>query len=93
MAPAIDGCGFGFPDAGRLDAGQADVVGMARASIADPEILTKIQGCMSQRAWATVAEELEVAGSTSQDDVDAARAEIVQVMAMLDQSGELQMEE
>lgn len=60
---------------------------------ADPEILAKIQGCMSQRAWATVAEELEVAASTSQDDVDAARAEIIQVMAMLDQSGELQMEE
>lgn len=59
---------------------------------ADPELIDRIRGCMSQRAWSTVGEELEMNASVSADDVEAARGEIVQVMVQLDQSGDLQME-
>ena len=60
---------------------------------ADPAMIDRIRGCMSQRAWSTVGEELEMAASTSSDDVEAARNEIVQIMVQLDQAGDLQMEE
>jgi flagellar motor switch protein FliG len=60
---------------------------------AEPDQLKKVLNNLSQRAKDALAEEMELTENIHQDDVDAAQKIIVEIMARLDQSGDLVMED
>lgn len=58
----------------------------------DPALIAKVVQNFSKRARAALMEEMEYMGAVPEDEQQAARKEIVDVIARLDQSGELVME-
>jgi len=92
---------FRFDDLERLQRrslqkllGEVDTTTLARSLFGSrPELIQRVQECMSQRAWSGVEEELELAPNANPDDLEAAKTDIVQVMVRMDQAGDLEMEE
>ena len=92
---------FRFEDLERLQRrslqkllGEVDTTTLARSLFgSSPELIQRVQECMSQRAWSGVEEELELAPNANPDDLEAAKTEVIHVMVKMDQSGDLEMEE
>lgn len=59
---------------------------------ADEKLINKIFGNLSRRARQSITEEMDLLGSLSEETVEGARNIIVEVLARLDQSGDLMME-
>ena len=64
------------------------VVGLQRA---DPEIVDKLLGNLSSRARDSVIEEMEYKTEVTDEEVETARAELVAVLARLDEAGEISL--
>lgn len=56
---------------------------------ASPELQGKIMGAMSQRAVASLKEEMEMMGPTKKRDVEAAQANVVAALRRLEEAGEV----
>jgi flagellar motor switch protein FliG len=54
-----------------------------------PELQAKIMGAMSQRAVASLKEEMEMMGPTKKRDVEAAQANVVAAVRRLEEAGEI----
>ena len=64
------------------------IVGLQRA---DPEIVDKLLGNLSSRARDSVIEEMEYKTEVTDEEVETARAELVAVLARLDEAGEISL--
>ncbi len=73
---------------------EVDASSLARAlKGSDPDLLEKVMRNLSKRARATLAEEIEFSSSVKPEAQELAQQEICTIIARMDQSGDLEMEE